>query len=336
MGGLKQNIECNLSIHDKKDSLFFEFYNFFNELWTSEFSINILNHGDLLEVYQHVYMRNIKATESKNKRLQKLRQKVEYKAVDILKSKREIFNEEFAYLLGLISAKSKINFKSRILIIDLYRGIANRGKKYEGYYYNPDISNYKISQFDAHKKDVDRIYENLNLLFKHLNTRDEISKNHVDGYHFQIEIKFDKDSIVFEEIKKLKIPISRTKVIPFIPKSILESKDKKIVTSFIRGYCDLKSRISISDGIYDTKKRVYSLLRMGISLPHGDSEFLNNFYHLLKKIGLKKGVSVTDPSKRSRENLIRISVRYVPYEILGTHWRRIFLNDFVNYMKEKK
>jgi len=222
-----------------------------------------------------------------------------------------------------------------MLIIDLYRGIANRGKKYEGYYYNPDISDYKISQYDAHKKDVERIYENLDQLSKHMNTRDAISKNHVDGYHFQIEIKFEKDSVVFEEIKKLMIPISRTKVIPFIPKDILKSKDKKIVTSFIRGYCDLKSRISVSDGIYDTKKRIYNLLRMGISLPHGDSEFLNNFNYLLKKIGLEKGVSVTDPSKRSRENLIRINVRYVPYEILGTHWRRIFLNDFVNYMKEK-
>lgn len=74
---------------------------------------------------------------------------------------------------------------------------------------------------------------------------------------------------------------------------------------------------------------------MGISLPHSDGELLKKFRNLFKKIGLEKGVNVTDPSKRSRENLIRIDVRYVPYEIIGTHWRRIFLNDFRNYMKSK-
>ncbi len=36
-----------------------------------------------------------------------------------------------------------------------------------------------------------------------------------------------------------------------------------------------------------------------------------------KKIGLEKGVNVTDSSKRSTESLIRKDVRYVPYEIIG-------------------
>ena len=335
LGGITQNIECNLSIYGLKDSLFLEFTNFFDELWSSECSINILNHGDLLDAYQSVFLRNVKETESKNKKLLKLRKKIEIKADDIIKTKREVLNEEFTYLLGLISGNSKINLKKRVLTIDLFRGLANRGKDYEGYYYNPDISDYKISQYEAHKKDVDRISENLDLLFKHLNTQDKISKNHISGYHFQVEIKFDKNSMVLEEIKNIEIPINRNKVMPFIPKNILESKDKKIITSFIRGYCDLKSRISISDGIYDRKRGVYSLLRVGISLPHGDSELLNNFQNLFRMIGLEKGVNVTDPSKRSRENLIRIDVRYVPYEIIGTHRRRIFLNDFIGYMKRK-
>lgn len=338
LGGIKHNIECNLSIYGQQDSLFLEFHNFFNELWTAEFSINVLNHSDLLDAYQQVFTKNVKETESKNKRLQRLRKKIQNKADEIIKSKREILNEEFAYLLGLISGNSQIDLSKRKLIIDLYRGLANKGKEYEGYYYNPDISDYKISQYDAHKKDVDRICENLNLLIKRLGTKDKVSKHHIDGYHFQITIEFDKDSIIFKEISSSDIQTSRNKVIPFVPNSISESNDRKIITSFMKGYCDLKSRISISDGIYNTikGKRVYSLLRMGISLPHKASELVDDFMTLFKKIGLEEGINVTDPSRRSRENLIRIDVRHVPYELLGTHWRRIFLKDFIHYMKSKK
>lgn len=250
---------------------------------------------------------------------------------------RALFDiEEFAYLLGLLSANSKVNIRKRELIIDLYRGLANRSKPYEGYYYNPDISDYKISQYDAHKKDVDRITENLHLLIKLLGTKDKLSTHHIDGYHFQIHVQLDRDSIIFEEIQNLNIDIQRGKVIPFVPEIVLNSKDKKIITSFLKGYCDLKSKIIVSDGIYDTGKGIYSLLRIGISFPHKATQLLEQFLMLLKKIGVDKGVSATDPSLRSRENLIRIDVRNVPYELVGTHWRRIFLKDFVSYMKSKK
>jgi len=331
LGGIKLNIECNLSIYGQKDVLFSKLYEFFNELWTAYYYINVLNHGDLLDVYGQVFTRNLKEIENKNKKLQRLRKKIKDKAGNIIDSKKDILNEEFAYLLGLISGNSTIDLKKRKLIIDLYRGIANKGKEYEGYYYNPDISDYKISQYDAHKKDVDRICESLNLLIKHLDTNDKVTKNYIKGYHFQIVIEFDKNSIIFEAIKNIEIPTIRNKVIPFIPNIILESDNKNIVSSFIKGYCDLKSRISVSDGIYKTikGKRVYNLLRMGISLPHNAPELLEDFLYLLKNIGLEEGVNATDPSRRSRENLIRIDVRNVPYELLGTHWRRIFLTCFV-------
>ena len=288
LGGIKYNIECNLSIYGKKDELFFYSLNYFNEIWTTEYSINVLNHGDLLDIYQQAFKRSIKADENKAKMLQSLRSKIQTKANQIVQSKKVILNEEFAYLLGLLSANSKVNFRKRESIIDLYRGLANRGKPYEGYYYNPEVSDYKISQYDAHKKDVDRITENLNLLIKHLGTKDKLSTQHIDGYHFQIHIQFDKNSIIFGEIKNLNINIQSGKFVPFVPESILDSKDKKIITSFLKGYCDLKSRISVSDGIYDTGKGIYSLLRIGISLPHNAAQLLEQFLILFKKIGVEK------------------------------------------------
>ncbi len=336
LGGIKYNIECNLSIYSKHDDLFSNFLIFFNDLWTAEHSINVLNHSDLLDVYHQAFQKSFKADETKAKKLQKLRSMIVTTAGHIVQSKKVVLNEEFAYLLGLLSANSKINFKKRELTIELYRGLANRGKLYEGYYHNPDISDYKISQYDAHKKDVDRITESLYLLIKQLSTKDRVSSHHVDGYHFQIQIKFDKNSVIFEEIKNLHLTVQRGKIVPFVPESILESNDKKIITSFLKGYCDLKSRISVSDGIYDTGKGIYSLLRIGISLPHNALQLIEQFLMLLKKVGVKKGVTATDPSRRSRENLIRIDVRSVPYELVGMHWRRILLKDFISYMLSKK
>jgi len=166
LGGLKNNIECNLSLSGKLDARFEEFVKFFDDLWTADFSFNVLNHSQLLDAYEKVFLTSVRQNAVKSKKLQKLRKEIEDKAFNIIQAKKDVFNPEFAYLLGLIIANSKIDFKRKKLVIELQRGLANRGAKFEGYYYNPDISDYKISQFDAHRKDVQRISENLTTFFK--------------------------------------------------------------------------------------------------------------------------------------------------------------------------
>jgi len=338
LGGIKNNIECNLSLSGKPDEFCEKLQKFFDDLWNAEYSINVLNHSQLLDAYGSAFLTSTKHHAAKNKKLQELRKSIGKKASRIIQTNKDVFNPEFAYFLGLISANSKIDLKKRKLVIDLKRGLANRGTEHEGYYCNPDISDYKISQIEAHRKDVERICESLTTFFQHLGSNDRISTQHVDGYHFQVKVEFAKNSVVFEQIRKLHIQSSRGKVIPFIPEKILRSKDIAIIKSFVKGYCVLKSRMSASDGIYKTEdgRKVFSSLRMGISIPHAAAELLHDFQTLLKIIGLETGVNVTDPSHRSRENLIRIDVRNVPYELLGTHWRRIFLKDFVFYINSKK
>jgi hypothetical protein len=117
-GGINQNIEYNLSIYGLKDALFLEVTNFFDELWSSEFSINILNH-DLLEAYQNIFIRNLKATENKIKNFLGLETKIELKADYIIKTTQEVLNKQFAYLLELMSGNTKINFKK----IGLEKGV---------------------------------------------------------------------------------------------------------------------------------------------------------------------------------------------------------------------
>jgi hypothetical protein len=180
---------------------------------------------------------------------------------------------------------------------------------------------------------VERIVEKLSELKKIFKTDDQITYRHAGGYRFKVLVEFDDNSAIFKELSSYEIPSSGVKVIPFVPKNILQSSDKKIIFSFLRGYCDLKSRISLSDGIYKKKKgKGYQItsLRMGISIPNGRPELLELFRELLAKIGVRKGASFY--KREDREHLIRIDVRRVPYQLLGTHWKRIFLSDFKKFL----
>ena len=336
LGGIRNNIECNLCASGELDGLFEELTRFFDEIWRTDYAINVLNHQQLLDAYQEAFPRESRERNIRDKWLAKLRKNLTPKAATIFETRKGVFNSEFAYLLGLINANGQIDTQSRALTIDLKRGIVNKGKSYEGYYYNPDISEYRISQYDAHKRDVEKIKENLNFLYRYLGADGQIQSKHVKNYHFQVILECGKDSVLFQEIERQKIQMRGTKVIPSVPHWIKECEDQEIAKSFIKGYCDLKSRMSDSDGIYKTRDshKFYSALRMGISIPHGAAEFLNDFTSLLEKIGIKAGQ--TNPLKRSRENLIRIDVRNVPYELVGTHWRRIFLRDFISYIESTK
>jgi len=339
-GGLRDNIECNLSIYGKKDtSIFKEIYEYFQQIWNLEYSINILSNEELLNDYRKIYSEFKKDDIKKTKKLTKLKRELDKKVNSIIESQKKVLNENFAYLLGLISANSEIDLKNYKLVIDLFRQTANKGKSYEGYYYVPEVSNYKISQYEAHKKDVEIIVEKLNELKLNLGTKDEIIARHIGGFHFKIFIKFDKNSLILKELRKYSIKTYRGKTIPFIPEYILKTSDKKIIMSFLRGYCDIKSRISGSDSVYRIKggKKYFYTLRIGISISHNTPELLRPFSVLFKKIGVTKGISFSDPKKRViREYLIRINVKNVPYKLLGTHWRRIFLKDFIEYINKRR
>jgi HKD family nuclease len=340
LGGIRDNIECSLCVTGEQngDSLFQELNGFFNEIWSAEHAINVLNHQRLLDAYQEAFPMQSRERNIRDKWLAKLRKNLAPEADEIFRAQTTVLNCEFAYLQGLMSANGRIDLGKQVLTIDLERRVANKGTPYEGEYYNPDISDYRIPQYEAHKRDIDKITESLGPLSRHLGTGGRIQPAHVEGYHFQITIEFGQDSALLQEIRSQNPPSAKNKLVPSVPDWIKRSTDVEIVRSFVKGYCDLKSRMSDSDGIYKThgNRKVYSSLRMGISVPHDASAFLKDFVALLERIGIREGVSVTDPTRRTRENLIRIDVRNVPYELIGTHWRRIFLMDFVSYIRTRR
>ncbi len=338
LGGLKRNIECNIHIAGKIDEFFLELKKYFSQLWELECSIDILNQSHILEKYEAIHITAQKIDNKKNKILEKARSVLDSEVSYAISTSKELINPDFAYLLGLISGNSQLDIKSNAIVIDLFRQVANKGNKNEGFYFNPDISHYKISQLDAHRKDVERIYERLFALMNRLSEKCKFKINHLGGYHFTLQLSLGSKSRIIAELRNMNLQTYKKRVQTFIPETISKSNDKNLIVAFLRGYCDLRSRMSASDGIYKTigKRKEYMTLRMGISISKDAIPLLPTFKKLFEKIGVTERIYFTDPEKRTRENLIRIDVRKVPYELVGTHWRRIFLKDFIYYITSQK
>jgi len=334
LGGLKNNIECNFCLSSERDDLFVELSGYFWKLWESKGAINILAHQEILDDYKRITDEAKKHNAQVAKHIKQLNEDLNTKASEIIKAKDTQINAEFAYFLGLISANSIIDYEKGIILINL-----QRGKVSGGLYYYPDVSSYKISQDEAHRKDTELIQEKLKGILMIIDPSCAISSRQLKGYHFEISIHAMPDSRIFQYLKAHGVKVDKhNRTIPFVPKDLERLRRRNITMAFLRGYCDLKSRISLSDGIYSTiggKKKI-SILRMGVSLSHRHPELLPKFRRLFKQVRLERSVSYSDPTKRNREFLMRIDVRSLPVDLVGTHWRKIFLKDFKNYMASPK
>ncbi len=339
LGGIRNNIECNICLSGIKDKLFESIIEYFWRIWNDKCLFNVLDHSEILDDYQRLLDEANKRKKETDAFLKELKANIERKSTLIEEAKKQSVSTEIMYLLGLLSANSAIDFTKGQIEIRLFRSIANQGNEFEGFYYYPDITSYKISQEVAHNKDVEVISEKVSELLSFVDPMAELSTEHVRDYHFLIKIKSNPSSQLFKFLKSHNINVDdKNNTTPFIPEELFSTREQKLVTAFLRGYCDLKSRISLSDGIYKTVdgRKVASLLRLGISLTNRHPELIPKFKKLFKKIGLKKGVYYSDPKVRDRELLIRVDVRVAPVDLVGTHWRKIFLRDFKNYFVSDK
>lgn len=345
LNGFKSNIETNVNILNEKDDFFNLLKSHFQEIWMLKYAFNALENYELLDEYKQFRSKNLVEDKKKRKNLAPSREQLTKKLNEILAARRlaigihnhtKTLNEDFIYLLGLLMANGEFNDKEQCLNIYLKRGISNRNKEYEGFYYNPSVSNYKISQEKAHERDVERIFERLlDLLIKY-SPKDDINYIILKRLHYKITIHLTNESPLWNELKKYQLTLQDKKIVPIVPIHLLNSENQTLIKAFLRGYIDLKSRITVSDGIYNKTKNTYSSLRMGLSISKKHPEFMKNLVQLFYKIGIDKGLSATDPQKRKRELLIRIDVRKIPYDLLGTHWKRIFLGDFQYYLNNNR
>jgi len=336
-GGIQKNIEANVCITGKKGASFDkDIVAYFKKIWENEYAVNVLDHPDFLKDYiEHhkKYSKQNKKTESEQKKLKKA---LGEKAKALNQKRKQPLSENFAYLLGLLTANGELDFENNELRIFLDR--RERGKEQDkGFYHYPEVdSDYRISQKDAHDRDIEKISDRLLDLLIAFSPEDGIpDPEYIKGLKYRITIPLSDNSPLLKELKKYNFQLDNTKIIPRIPPEIANSQNEIIIKSFLKGYCDLKSRIAVSDGIYNTQKGIYSTLRMGIPVSSKYPELLTGLVSLFKQIGIEKTYA-SNPKKRNREFLIRPNVNDVPYDLMGTHWRRILLKDFQNYINNKK
>lgn len=355
LGGLKNNLECNLKVENSKDELFNDLEEYFQTLWKNKNSFNVFDYPEILYKYREAYLKLKSGVESYDLDLEEeIEDEIKESGKESLNIKDYIFNKEISFFLGLLSSSAYLNQKKDKIFFWARKGLQNKGKKYEGYYTSPNPKNsYKISQKEAIREDIEFIKEKLEELNHLLSTEYKISKiftDHTkDRIRYYLYIEFSKKSLLSKIINDLNISIDdrnnyfklengekekTNKVETFIPEYIKKTEDKNIILLFLKGYGELKGNARLSDATVETDKDGHlhpNNLRVSYSIDN--KEIVDDFLLLFNKIGIKKGIS---PLKRpERESMIRIKASSLPAEIFLSPWRRRILNEFQNYSYDK-
>jgi len=341
-GGIQKNIEANVCVtgvyaKDNDGSEDLSFYKdvtgYFKKIWANEYAVNVLDYPDFLKDYIEHHKKHLKQSKKTESDQKKLKEALGKKAKAVNQKRKQPLSENFAYLLGLLTMKGELDLAKNELRILLKRGLVHRGKEHEGYYHYPEIgSDYKISQKEAHDRDIEKISDRLLDLLIAFSPNDIIDNEKSDnGLSNRIIITFSNNSSLLKELKKYNFQLNKNKIIPRIPTEIVTS-DNNIIKYFLKGCCDLQARLSPAGYATPKTNGEYSELRMGLQLPK-NPDLTRGLVALFRKIGIDLG----DPNEReNKEHQIRINVNHIPYDLMGTHWRRILLKDFQDYINNRK
>lgn len=338
IGGLSRNLESNVILEGNQADQFFKtLLKYFDQLWNSPESIRPEQNYDILELYEK-FKREDKKKIARDSKQEKLRQRIFKQAFE--QAKREfqsILRNDTAYLLGLVAGGGiiKDHAKPNVIVIKYHRGVFNRGKKDEGYITAKGISNIRLKQKDAFRKDIRSIIDHIKRVFKDLQTQDRVALITKSDFDYEIVITFAERSKLFPLIKEYlnSCSIVRGRVIPVLPESLREA-DKELLASFLRGYGDIRMRIRPTD-----REGTQGPLRVAISFSRGAETFAKELYDLLKKkFGIVHLNLLPGPS-RERETMLRIDpvdLIQIKEKIFSTHdWKLRLINDFASYNKKR-
>jgi len=327
-GGLQTNIEANILLEGPSSnptlSEVLDYFN--NHLWESVASLPVLGNADLLDAYRELRKKNRKA-ESEKLKLQK---SVRKKLSDLIALSEEEMtkelNDDVAYIFGLACARGKLKYTHREIIID-YR----KQKRPNGVIQFSGVSKVNINQDSALERDVSNIQDKVSRLFRKNSPKDTISYSKIKIRYYKISIKFDSRSPYWKTLKKYfkGMTVRRGYLEPYIPKEIKSAKRRYILKAFIRGYFDIRQRISLSD------RYPKGPLRISVGIGTHSEEFAMELCSLLQNIFGIKGVEYESGVARGKDNMIRINPVGLEnnQDIFSFHWPRIILSDFIKYNK---
>lgn len=329
--GLAENIEANILIEgDLKDSLCGEFLRYFQNLWDSPDVI--IPTEALLSDYTKAVSKSRVQREKFEHMLSDARKEVEQAAEEAHIEMKSPLNTETTYLLGLLCGSGRMpDMQKQTITLRYHKGAFNAGTKDEGIIMAPGISKLKLSQSAELKRDVEGIKEKLESLFAKREPQNKVKIIKKSDYDYHIAIIFSEKSsywlYIQEFVKSCKIKQSR--FIPVIPSEILDARKKHLPLSFLRGYVDMRSRISVTD-----REGPAGPLRIAISVSLGASKFGNQIEKILRKhLGVKR-VGILSGKARGRETMLRCDPADLPKDFFLSPWQKLLLSDFAKYNRK--
>ncbi|NQU26989.1 MAG: NgoFVII family restriction endonuclease [Candidatus Marinimicrobia bacterium] len=331
--GINSNIESNLLVAgNATDDPINTILRFYETTWDAEYTIRLEENLDVLANYLELYKKHSRHNAGLNEELKNELKELNESIVIAQGSLQENLNTDSLYLLGLISGGGFVDEEGHISL-RYEKGAYNKGTDQEGVINIQGISDVQLDQKKVLQRDVLGIVDRIGKMFKRFRTNDEIKHSQTSDYRYRIDINFDQDSqlkvIVHDFITQC--AINRTKVVPSLPDEIASTTDSLFI-SFLRGYADIRSRISPTDRITNEGP-----LRVALSFSKGADSFAEEIKNQLQKRFQMRFINYFPGESRGRETMLRldpVEVQKLPYRLYSINWKRLLLKDFAAYNTE--
>ena len=314
--------------------------NLWSNLWEDDNVISPIDSPEIIEAYTafHQFSKKVDFTHS----IDKQKSQEEFlKIFENFKNANKSIEAKVSYLTGLLIASTRSltneDINQGIVTISIKHQTMNVNSEDEGFIATRIdgelLGNVRINQKDAIDNQVQEIYDNLKIFLHKESTYNKISilNSSKKNIIFEIKIIFYKKSEIFNFLKinlfnNLDLN-NRSKL--EIPTFILNSKNRIARREFIRGYFDVRGRISKSDRFGNTGA-LRVALQVSTYADHFGSQieqFLNNEFNLNSKFA--------SGAKRNKDSLVRFIPNSESLHLADTGWKKILLNEFIQYNKRK-
>jgi len=311
---------------------------FEEKIWNLKGVVSPENDEGILKLYKDIYSLRIKSEYEKNKKLTKLSEKIE--DVYLRSINFDKLNPETSYLIGLLCASVKYinqeNIKQRTINIHFIS--RKRGKGIDSGFLcarGEDgnlLGNIRLPQVKTQISTLNLITNNIKNLID-LDSKDnhlyfDQKTNLETGYvNIKITINFSEKSKIWNLILSTldQFELKNNTFIPNIPKEITESNDKNIKKKFLKGYFDLRGRVSSADKYPNGKFRLSTQI---------NTHHLNYLEQLAILLNNTLGIQaqINYGSKRDKDNMIRFDPTENSLELFDG-WKKILVDQFIRYNK---
>jgi len=332
LSGIRNNVEINLELKgdQEQDITLKDLCSLFFETWNEWYALDALDNAPLINTYRKVFEKDKQEEGRKRKNTNDMLQELERQAYEALKQAKASLNKETAYIWGLSCGAGTINNIKRELSLRIHGIPLNlRDKKDKGYVFVQGVSKIRILQDEALKRDAENITEQLNSLFAKSGSGDAAICNKKGDRNYFVVVTFSNDSPYWAEILRMaKTTPTNIKESPRIPRQI-HNANKSLKLAFLRGYFDVRSRLSRGDALPGN-----GALRVALGVGTKAEKFGKEMERMLRDSFDVKSAKFTSGKQRRRDHLIRMNPRELRPGMLSSHWKTLLLNDFKKYNKE--